>query len=167
MELADITADDLPLYESLYTDPLMMGHLGGAWPKERIPRKLRKDREEVEAGTAWVFKVIPEEGSGRAAGSVCIWEHDWRGGPISEIGWMILPAFQGRGLATRAVRAILDKARARSRWGIIRAFPSTANAPSNAVCRKAGFALVEECALEWDGHVLRCNHWLLDLRSTP
>jgi RimJ/RimL family protein N-acetyltransferase len=167
MELADITAEDLPLYESLYGDPSMMKHLGGAWPKERIRGKLRENLEVVGAGTAWVFKVIPGGDSTRPAGSVCIWEHVWRGEPIREIGWMILPAFQGRGLATRAVRAILDKARAESRWDTVRAFPATANAPSNAVCRKAGFNFIEECELEWGGRVLRCNHWLLDLRSTP
>ena len=166
MELRDITADDVPLYESLYCDPSMMEHLGGAWPKERAPVKLQQNLGVVEAGTAWVFKVIPD-GSTEAAGSVCIWEHLWRGEPISEIGWMILPPFQGRGLATQAVRAILEKARTKSRWNIIHAFPATANAPSNAVCRKAGFTLIEECELAWDGHVIRCNHWLLDLRSTP
>ena len=167
MELRDITPDDLPLYESMYCDPSMMGHLGGAWPKERAPGKLRQNLEVVEAGTAWVFKVIPDDGSSQAAGSVCIWEHDWRGEPINEIGWMILPPFQGRGLATQAVRAILEKARTKRRWHIIHAFPATANAPSNAVCRKAGFTLIEECELAWDGHDIRCNHWLLDLRSTP
>ncbi len=167
MELRVITPDDVPLYESLYCDPAMMSHLGGAWPKARAPGKLRRNLEDIEAGTAWVFKVIPDDDSSQAAGSVCIWEHVWRGEPVSEIGWMILPPFQGRGLASRAVRAILDKARAEGRWDVIRAFPATANPPSNAVCRKTGFTLIEECDLEWDGHVLRCNHWLLDLRSTP
>ncbi len=167
MKLEVITPADLPLYESLYGDPSMMEHLGGAWPKERIPRKLRQNLEVVEDGTAWVFKVMLDEDSHQAAGSVCIWEHVWRGEPIREIGWMILPAFQGRGLASRAVLAILEKARTKRRWDVVHAFPATANAPSNAVCRKTGFTLIEECELEWDGHTLRCNHWLLDLRSTP
>lgn len=165
MELRDITPDDLPLYESMYCDPSMMEHLGGAWPKERAPGKLRQNLEVVGAGTAWVFKVIPDDDPSQAAGSVCIWEHEWRGERVNEIGWMILPAFQGRGLATRAVRAILEKARAEGRWDAVHALPTTANAPSNAVCRRAGFTLIEECDLEWDGRALRCNHWLRDLRS--
>lgn len=171
MELRDITPDDLPLFESVYCDPSMMTHLGGPWPKERVPHKLQRNLEIVEAGTAWVLKIIPDEDSSRAAGWLCIWEHDWRGERINEIGWMILPAFQGRGLASRAVRAILDKARAEERWDIIHALPATANVASNAVCRKAGFTLVEELVLDWDGawdgQPMRCNHWLLDLRSTP
>jgi len=167
MELRDITPDDLPLYEGFYGDARMMKHLGGAWPKERIPQKLRQNLEVVEAGTAWVFKVIADGDSSRAAGLVCVWEHEWRGERVNEIGWAILPAFQGRGLASEAVREILRKAREESRWGVVHALPATANAPSNAVCRKAGFTLIEECDLEWNGQALRCNHWLLDLRSTP
>jgi RimJ/RimL family protein N-acetyltransferase len=164
MELRDITPDDLPLYEGFYGDPRMMKHLGGAWPKERIPQKLRQNLEVVEAGTAWIYKVVESE---QAAGLVCIWEHEWRGEQVNELGWAILPALQGRGLATRAVRAMLDKARREGRWDIIHALPAPDNAPSNGVCRNAGFTLIEECEVEWNGRVLRCNHWLLDLRSTP
>lgn len=162
MELRNLTLDDLSLYEGHYCDPVMMAHLGGAWSRERIPEKLRRDVTKVEAGTAWIFKVIPDGTDGRAAGSVCIWEHAEKGEIISEIGWFILPEFQGRGLATQAVRAILDKARREKRWGVIHAYPGITNPPSNAICRKTGFSLVEECDLEYAGHMLRCNHWRLD-----
>jgi RimJ/RimL family protein N-acetyltransferase len=165
MKLRNITTDDLSLYESLHCDSRMMAHLGGPWPKEKMTEKLRRDLGLVKAGTAWVFKVIPDEDSDRAAGSVCIWENNWRGENINEIGWMILPQFQGRGLATEAVRALLDKARSEGRWDVIHAFPSTTNLPSNAICRKTRFSLVEECELEWAGHTLLCNHWRLDVRS--
>lgn len=163
MELRPISNDDLSLYESFYCDPQMMAHLGGPWLRERMPQKLRRDVETVESGRAWVFKIIPNEDSDEAAGSVCIWENSFRGQSINEIGWMILPAFQGRGLATKAVRAILDKALSERRWDVLHAFPSTTNVPSNAICQKMGFSLIEECDLEWDGHLLRCNHWRLDL----
>jgi RimJ/RimL family protein N-acetyltransferase len=164
MELQNISTSDLYLYESFYCDPRMMAHLGGPWPKEEMPQKLRRDVESVESGRAWVFKIIPDEASGSAAaGSVCIWENSWRGESINERGWMILSPFQGRGLASEAVRAILDKALAEGRWRVIHAFPSTTNPPSNAICRKMGFSLIEECDLEYAGHRLRCNHWRLDL----
>jgi RimJ/RimL family protein N-acetyltransferase len=163
MELQTITPDDLPLYESFYCDPRMMAHLGGPWSRERMPQKLLRDVETVLSGRAWVFKVIPEGGAGRAAGTVSVWENSWRGEAVNELGWMILPQFQGRGLATRAVRAVLDKALSERRWDVVHAFPSVTNPPSNALCRKTGFSLVGECDLEWDGRVLRCNHWRLDL----
>ena len=44
------------------------------------------------------------------------------------------------------------------------AFPSVENAPSNAVCRRLGFELVEECESEYPpGTPMRCNDWRLDL----
>ncbi|MGH9894961.1 MAG: GNAT family N-acetyltransferase [bacterium] len=73
--------------------------------------------------------------------------------------------FQGRGLATAAVRSILRKARSESRWDMIHAFPAVTNAPSNAICRKTGFSKIEECDFPFRDRTLRCNHWRLDLRS--
>lgn len=164
MKFENLSLDDLWLYESFHCDPQMMTYLGGPWPRERLPEKLKRDVATIEAGTGWIFKIISSEDSKRAVGSVCIWEHLRQGEIINEIGWMILPLFQGRGLASAAVRAILDKARAEKRWGAhLHAFPATANAASNAICRKFAFSLVEEVDLEYAGHPLRCNHWRLDL----
>jgi GNAT superfamily N-acetyltransferase len=36
---------------------------------------------------------------------------------------MVLPAFQGRGLGSDAVRAVLSKARSEGRWDVVHAFP--------------------------------------------
>lgn len=163
MKLLNISLEDLSLYESVHCDERMMAHLGGSWLKEQMPQKLRRDVALVESGRAWVFKIIPDD-SGLAVGTVCIWENTWRGGIINEIGWMILPQFQGRGRATQAVRAILDKACSEQRWReAIHAFPSITNEPSNAVCLKTGFSRIEECDIEYASHLLRCNHWRLDL----
>ena len=165
MELRDISMGDLDLYESLLTDPNMMTELGGPLPKEGLAEKLRRIVEEVEAGRTWYLKILPDEDARAAAGTVCIWDHDWNGQIINEIGWMVLPPFQGRGLATGAVRSILRRARSEGRWDVIHAFPATTNAPSNAICRKTGFSKLEETDIEYAGRSLRCNHWRLDLRS--
>ncbi len=163
MKLQSISTNDLLLYESFYCNPDMMKHLGNPWHKERMPQKLQRDVETVESGRAWIFKIIPDEDSGAAAGTVCIWEHTWNDESINEIGWMVLPQFQRRGLATQAVLAILDKARTEQRWNVIHAFPATANVASNAICRKTGFSKMEECDLEWSGSILHCTHWRTDL----
>ncbi len=167
MELRTITTEDLPLWETMQCDPIMMAELGGPHPKEKIPQIFHNTMEYVNTGRGWVFKIMPDEDPERAAGSVCIWEHSWQGEPINEMGWMILPGFQGRGLASKAVRATLDKARAEGRWDVVHAFPGVTNAASNAICRKAGFSLLDECELDYAGRLLRCNHWRIDLRSDP
>jgi RimJ/RimL family protein N-acetyltransferase len=45
------------------------------------------------------------------AGSVVLWSHEENDAPLSEIGWMVLPPFQGRGVAKAAVRRLLERAR--------------------------------------------------------
>jgi RimJ/RimL family protein N-acetyltransferase len=165
MELRDISMDDLALYESLLTDPDMMTELGGPLPREGLEEKLRGIVDEVQAGKTWYFTIIPDEADAAPAGTVCIWDHALEGEPISEIGWMILPRFQGRGLATGAVRSVIRKARSEGWWSVIHAFPATTNAPSNAICRKTGFSNFGERDIEYAGRTLRCNHWRLDLRS--
>lgn len=165
MHLEPVSADDLPLFEAIYCDPAMMAHLGGPFPKERVPRILRDAVSSAERGEAWLFKVIPDGEADQAAGSVALWESTWRGEPINEIGWTILPPFQGRGLASAAVQLILEKARAERRFPVIHAFPAVANAPSNALCRKHAFSLLGECEVDYAGRTLHCNHWRLDLRA--
>ncbi len=163
MELRDITMGDLPLYRELLTDPGTMAELGG--PLQAEAPKLRGIVEAVEAGRIRYVVILPDGPTGEAAGTVCIWDHDQDGQTISEIGWMVLPAFQGRGLASQAVRVLLDRARAERRWHVIHAFPGVTNDPSNAICRKLGFTLREEREIAYAGRALRANHWVLNLEA--
>jgi RimJ/RimL family protein N-acetyltransferase len=162
MELRDITMDDLPLYEGFLSDPIMMAELGGPLPRAGLREKLRGIVSDVEAGRIWYFVILMD---GAPAGTVCVWDHHWNGEPINEIGWMVGPDFQGRGLASEAVRAVLERARAEGRWDVIHAFPGVTNGPSNAICRKAGFVKLGEVDFEYSARPLRCNHWRADVRS--
>jgi RimJ/RimL family protein N-acetyltransferase len=83
---------------------------------------------------------------------------------VYESGWNVLPEFQGQGVATAAVRAVLAAARADGRHRWLHAFPSVANAGSNAVCSKTGFALLGETDFEYPpGRFIRSNDWRYDL----
>jgi GNAT superfamily N-acetyltransferase len=76
----------------------------------------------------------------------------------------VLPGFQGRGIATMATAQAIAVARAEKRHRFLHAYPSVNNAPSNGICRKLGFTLVEECEFEYPkGSFMRCNDWRLDL----
>jgi RimJ/RimL family protein N-acetyltransferase len=156
---------DLPLLERLMGDPAMTEHLGGpeatAKIRERHERYLRLG--DSGKGRMFVIVVGPQR---LAAGSVGYWEKEWRGQRVWEIGWSVLPDFQGQGVATRATAAAVERARAEGPHRFIHAFPSVDNGPSNAICRKVGFTLQAEDAFEYppgSGHVMRCNDWRLDL----
>lgn len=165
VHLRNIELGDLPLYEAIHCDPRMMAHLGGPLPREGLPEKLHRDVASTEADESWVLKIVPDEEAGTAAGTVCLWDTELDGETITEIGWMVLPGFQGRGLGGEAVRAALCRARADQRWAVIHAFPPVANVASNAMCRTLGFSRIEEIDFRFRDRILRCHHWQIDLRS--
>ncbi|MEU6243756.1 GNAT family N-acetyltransferase [Streptomyces sp. NPDC047024] len=163
MHLRDVTPHDVDAYLRMRCDPVMMAGLGGPLPREGMADKVRRDAEQAAADRAWIKMIVPDPADpGTVAGTVTLWSHDTPHGPMSEIGWMVLPEFQGRGLAKRAVRALLARAREQDRWGTVHAFPATDNAPSNGICRSLGFHFVAETDVDFAGRVLRTNHWTVD-----
>jgi RimJ/RimL family protein N-acetyltransferase len=92
------------------------------------------------------------------------WDKVWREELIAETGWMIFPEYQGRGLASEAVAMLVTQLRRDRVRRFLHAFPSIANAPSNGICRKAGFTNLGEVQFEYPpGHSMQCNDWCVDL----
>lgn len=169
MRLRDVELGDVNAYVRMRCDPVMMAELGGPLPREGMEEKVARDVQAAATGTEWIKMIIPGEAAAEeaatevVAGSVVLWSHDEDGGePISEIGWMVLPEFQGRGLAKRAVRMLLELARADGRWGLVHAFPGVTNGPSNGICRSLGFRLAGERDVTFAGRVLRSNDWVIN-----
>jgi RimJ/RimL family protein N-acetyltransferase len=159
IEIQPWGAGDLPLLERLLGDPAMMEHLGGP----ETPEQLAERQARYEPPGSRQFKVVVEA-TGEGVGWVGYWEREWRGGQAFEIGWSVLPAFQGRGIAGAASAMIIAVARSEGTRRFMHAFPAVENAPSNAICRKLGFTLLEEYDFEYPpGNPLRCNDWRLDL----
>ncbi len=75
---------------------------------------------------------------------------------------MVLPAHQGRGVASAALTLLIERVMAEPRFPSIHAFPSVTNAPSNALCRKFGFVLLGQVDVVYSGRTLHCNHWSLE-----
>jgi RimJ/RimL family protein N-acetyltransferase len=104
----------------------MMGELGGPLPREGMEEKVARDVQSAATGEAWIKMIVPGGAAPEAvAGSVVLWSHvdEDSGEPVSEVGWMVLPEFQGRGLAKQAVQMLLELARDDGRWGLVHAFP--------------------------------------------
>ncbi len=158
MELVPYADEHLWLTEALETDARVMAELGGPWPRDAIPAIHERRLNSVAAGT-WMFTMVPETGAS-PVGLIGLFGSDLDGSQITETFWLVLPAHQGRGYASAALRMLLDRAQADGRWGPIHAFSGVTNAPSNALCRKSGFVLVGERDIEYGGRTLRCNHWI-------
>ncbi len=154
---------DQILLKKLLGDPAMTEHLGGPESDEQLAERHARYLRLADTGRDRMFKII-YEATGEAIGSVGYWERTWQGEQVYEIGWSVLPAFQGQGIASAATAQALGQARLDGLHRFVHAFPSVDNPPSNAICRKLGFTLVEECEFEYPkGHFMRCNDWRLDL----
>jgi RimJ/RimL family protein N-acetyltransferase len=150
---------DHQLLEKLMGDPEMTAHLGGP----ESPEKIAERQGRYERSDSGMFKIV-DEATGEAVGSVGYWERTWRGEQVLEIGWSVVPAFQGRGIAGLATAQAIAMARSERKHRFLHAFPSVDNPPSNAICRKLGFTLMEECEVEYPpGSFMQCNDWCLDL----
>jgi RimJ/RimL family protein N-acetyltransferase len=159
VRLAQYTDADFALTEALETDPVVMRELGG--PTD--PERLRKSHARRVADP-WYFTIVADP-DGPAVGTIGIWENELDDLTIHETGWMVLPAFQGRGVATEALRLLIEHAREVPQLSSLHAFPPVSNAPSNALCRKCHFTLLGQRAFVYAGRTLQCHHWMLDLSA--
>ncbi len=153
---------DLPLLARLNGDPSMMEHLGGPESPEKIVERHARHLRDAE--TSPVFSIV-DDATGEGVGWVGYWEREWRDEIVLETGWSVVPEVQGRGFASLATVQVLALAKAQEGHRYIHAFPSVENGASNAICRKAGFTLLEECETEYPpGQFGQSNIWRLDLR---
>jgi RimJ/RimL family protein N-acetyltransferase len=155
MELQAYTDADLALTEALETDPDVMRELGGPIERDKLP-EIHRGR----LGDPWWFKIVEEPG-GPAVGTIDVWETRHGDASLHETGWMVLPAHQGRGVASAALALLIERVKGEPGIPSLHAFPPLGNAPSNALCRKFGFTLRAETDFVYSGRTLRCNHWSL------
>jgi RimJ/RimL family protein N-acetyltransferase len=158
---------DLDLLRRANT-PQMWKHLGGPETEEKVLRRHRRYLPANWSGGGGMFRVELVPGH-EPAGFVGYWDRVENGETVYETGWHVLPEFQGRGIATAAMTALLEQAAAQPGPRPIHAYPSVDNEPSNALCRTLGFTLLGATDFEFPpGHQMRCNDWVLDLASpTP
>lgn len=151
---------DLGLLRQL-NSPEMTAHFGGPETEEKLLTRHRRYYEIAQKGTGRMFKILLFP-SLEVVGSVGYWDQSWQGESIYEVGWSVLPAFQGRGIATEATAKAIAFINSEKKHDFIHAFPKINNPASNAVCRKLGFSLIEECDFEYPvGTIIRCNDWKL------
>lgn len=159
------SAGDLPLLQRLMGDPAMTEYLGGP----ESPEKIRDRHERYchigdgDKGHMFVIEVGAER---IAAGSIGYWEREWQGQTVWETGWSVLPEFQGQGIGSRAIGQLISHIRTVGSHRYLHAYPAIDNAPSNAICRKAGFTLQGKADFEYPpGHWMEGNDWRYDLQE--
>nr|WP_285845641.1 GNAT family N-acetyltransferase [Metabacillus idriensis] len=143
--------------------PEMMEHLGGSESNQQI---LKRHKRYLELGDKGKMFSISRSPDFEAVGSVGYWQTIWNDESVYEIGWSVLPKFQGRGIATIAVKLAIDEAIREKRYKSIHAFPSVENPASNAICRKLNFSFISDCEFEYPpGNLMHCNNWRMKINS--
>jgi len=90
----------------------------------------------------WVQLTLEERNGGRLVGDVGLSLADGEPGVI-KVGYTVAPAFQRRGYATEAIRALVAYAFDTLGADVVRAYASAENAPSIRVAEKVGMHLIE------------------------
>jgi RimJ/RimL family protein N-acetyltransferase len=146
-----------------------MIHLNGPESMEKIQKRHKLFLEMSTDQHAGCMFTILADSENSPAGTVGYWESEWKGQKGWEMGWFILPEFQGRGIASAATRLVIDLLTKLQGHKLIFAFPSVDNQPSNAICRKLGFRLKEDANYEYPpggGRMLHVNIWTLPLSES-
>jgi len=157
---------DLWLLERTLGNPGQMVHLNGPESIEHIRKRHNKFLAMSADPHAGCQFTILAGSLNAPAGNVGYWESEWKDKTGWEMGWFVLPEFQGRGIATAATRLVIDLITKLESHEFVFAFPSVENHQSNAICRKLGFILTEQVSSEYppgSKRMLRCNIWMLTL----
>ena len=152
--------------EKTLGDPTQMVHLNGPESAENLQKRHKMFlamSSDQKAGCMYTITIGPENSP---VGNVGYWEAEQGGQKGWETGWFVLPEFQGKGMATAAMRMLVDHVMKLDRRFLF-AYPSVNNLPSNAICRKLGFVLTGDVESEYppkSGRPLHVNIWRLDLK---
>ena len=152
------SADDRPLLDALLGVPEMMTYLGGPETKEKLD-----ERQGRYVNNPRSMRISVD---GEPVGWVGYWEVEDESGKAWETGWSVRQEFQGRGIATAAMKLLIEQIRAEGKHRYLHATPTLENGPSNGVCRKLGFERRAAFDFEYPpGNPVRGYDWRLDLEG--
>lgn len=153
--------DDLAVLERANSSE-MTRFLGGVESDDDLAARHALYVGFAEAGGG-MFRVDVD---GEPAGYAGWWDEVHEGMPVFEIGCAVGPEWQGRGVATQALRRVVELAQATDPRPVV-GYAAVGNAASNALCRRVGFALRGTGrfpADSWDDADLDVNIWVIDPR---
>lgn len=150
---------DLPVLERANT-PEMTRYLGGPEPDEQVAARHERYLRLGRTGEAQMYRIDVDD---EPVGAIGFWQVDRDGIPAYEVGWSVEPAWQGRGIATTALRHLVARVRERGDRSLLVAYPGADNAASQAVCRSVGFSRGGTLTEPWRGGSLTVTTWTLDM----
>jgi RimJ/RimL family protein N-acetyltransferase len=128
-------AEDFEAWAGFMADPQAARFVGGVQPRASAWRGFMCMAGAWQLQGYAMFSVI-ERSSGAWIGRVGPWQPE--GWPGTEVGWGLLPAFQGRGYALEAAAACIDWAFEALGWQEVIHCIDPANRPSQRLAERLG-----------------------------
>lgn len=116
--------------------PELTRYLGGPETEDAL---ASRHAEYLAGGDAVrMFRIVVD---GATAGCAGWWEQDHEGAPAYEVGCVVEPDWQGRGVAAAALAEVVRRAVAVGGGRPIVGYANVENEASHSLCRRVGFAL--------------------------
>lgn len=133
LRLRQISHADEALYCHLYTDAALMQHIAAPLTVESAQRSfVSACAQQSQDRQRW---IIQERNSGQDIGLVALFAT----GSVAEIGVMLVAIAHGRGLATEAMAAIVDRAFAEGSIRLLWIRQQVSNVPVVSMMQRLGF----------------------------
>jgi RimJ/RimL family protein N-acetyltransferase len=137
------THEDAFVWHRLFDDPEVMEFHGGTSAELSVYEELTARQRRHDAERSFCFwTLLDAEGEPIGFTGAQPWPHEWGPKGEIEIGWRLSRAAWGKGYATAAARATLERVRAAGVANVV-AMVDTRNARSAAVTRRLGMELTE------------------------
>ena len=144
LELHRSRPEDAETISAYRSDPEVHRHQG--WERLDADGILAEIEEMARRSPGepggWVQLSVFERDGGRLVGDIGLSPAESEPDVI-RVGYTIAPAFQGRGYATEAIRALVAYAFDTLGADVVRAYASAENDPSIRVAEKVGMRLIE------------------------
>lgn len=137
--------EDVPLYETLGQDPVVMQYLGGLWSAEKTLEAAQGANQSlIEHG--YGFLAVERRADGVFLGISGLSVEQWYPDDL-QVGWRLSQAHWGQGYASEAGRAWLNLAFERTGRNRIISMADVPNARSIAVMQRLGMTFDHEARL--------------------
>ena len=137
--LRKLTAQDALQIHVLRSDPKVAA-MTGRTPSTGIEDAMAHIYKigKLMEDNASVYWAISLHDKPSLIGAICLWNFDTENA-VAEIGYELLPEFQGKGIMREAIAAVINYAFEEMKVRTIMAFPSLNNTSSVKVLKMAGF----------------------------
>lgn len=156
--LRQLTIADADAIAALRSDPLVNQYLDR--PKTTTPEEAVQFIEKINlhiSNNIALYWVIALQENDQLIGTICLWNFNIEE-DTAEIGYELLPDFQGKGFMQEALQAVIDYACKTLQLKTITAFTVFENIPSIKLLQKNNFVWASQDSEEGAKYILKSSH---------